>query len=148
VPPDFEPTSVDPEPGPLRFRLIATVGIGGAIGSAARYGVQQWFPATTGFPWSTFTVNLAGALILGVLLELLTRSGPDTGGRRQLRLLVGTGLCGGLTTYSTFAVEADLLVRRHADGLAATYAISSIVAGLAVAALGIAFASRAQRRTA
>lgn len=148
MPTDFQPPSVDPDPGPLAPRLIGVVGLGGGLGSVARYGVAQWLPATTGFPWSTFVVNLAGALILGVLLELLTRAGSDDGGRRQLRLLVGTGFCGGLTTYSTLAVEADLLVRRHCDGLAATYAISSVAAGIAVAAIGIAIADRTGRRSA
>jgi CrcB protein len=143
---DIDPSSVDPEPGPLALLLIALVGVGGAVGSAARYGVAQWFPATTGFPWSTFTVNLGGAFVLGVLLEQLTRDGPDTDRRRQLRLLIGTGFCGGLTTYSTLAVEADLLVRSHRDGLAALYGVSSIAGGLVVAALGVVLATRVGRR--
>lgn len=143
----FEPASVDPEPGPLTPLLIGVVGIGGALGSAARYGIAQWMPATSGFPWSTFAVNLVGAFILGVLLELVTLSGPDTGRRRQLRLLIGTGFCGGLTTYSTLAVEADLLVRSHRDGLAAAYGLSSVAAGLAVAALGVVLAAQSRRRT-
>jgi CrcB protein len=143
---DIEPSSVDPEPGPLSLLLIALVGVGGAVGSVARYGVAQWFPATTGFPWSTFAVNLVGAFVLGVLLELLTRDGPDIGRRRQLRLLIGTGFCGGLTTYSTLAVEADLLVRGHRDGLAAVYGLSSITGGLVIAALGVVMAARVGRR--
>jgi fluoride exporter len=146
VPSDPQLSSVDPEPGPLAPALIAVVTLGGAIGTALRYGVGQWMPATTGFPWSTFAVNLVGAFMLGALLEVLTRAGPDDGRRRQLRLLLGTGFCGGLTTYSTFAVEADLLGRSHRDGLAVTYALVSIVAGIAVTALGIALAARADRR--
>jgi CrcB protein len=63
-------------------------------------------------------------------------------------LLVGTGFCGGLTTYSTLAVEADLLIRSHRDGLAAGYVVVSVVAGLAVAAVGIALSARLHRRVA
>src|SRR3954463_5531855 len=60
---DLVSASVDPELGPLRPRLVGLVGFGGSVGAAARYAVAQWFPATTGFPWSTFVVNLGGALI-------------------------------------------------------------------------------------
>lgn len=140
--PEFDQADpVDPDPGPLAVGLIGLVGIGGAIGSLVRYGVAQWLSTPTGFPWPTFLVNLAGALSLGVLLERLTRGGPDAGRPRQLRLLVGTGFCGGLTTYSTLAVETDLLIRGHRVGLAAIYALASVIAGLLVVAAGIALAS-------
>jgi CrcB protein len=137
---------LDPEPGPLAPGLIALVGLGGALGTAARYGLGQWLPAGSGLPRGTLIANLVGALVLGVLLESLARRGDDAGTLRRVRLLVGTGFCGGLTTYSTLAVEADLLIRAHRDGLAATYAIVSVIAGVAVAAAGIAIAARAHRR--
>lgn len=142
---DPELTSVDPDPGPLAPQLLALVALGGALGSAARYAVADWLPTPTGFPWPTFAVNLAGALVLGVLLERLAGH-PDSGRRRQLRLLIGTGLCGGLTTYSTLAVEADLLVRSHRHGLAAVYALVSILAGLVAAAAGIGLGTLRDRR--
>ena len=136
----------DPDPGPLAPSLIALVGIGGAVGTAARYGLAQWLPAGSGFPRGTLIANLVGALVLGVLLEALARGGPDVGARRRARLLLGTGFCGGLTTYSTLAVETDLLIRAHRDALAAGYALASIIAGVAVAAIGIAVAARVHRR--
>lgn len=139
---------VDPEPGPLTPKPIGLVGLGGAVGTALRYALSRWLPTGGGFPWGTLLANLLGALILGVLLEVLARQGSDAGRRRRARLLIGTGFCGGLTTYSTFAVEADLLIRAHRDGLAATYAVVSIVAGVAVVGLGIAVAARIHRRPA
>jgi len=135
----------DPDLGPRSARLVGIVGIGGALGTASRYGLSQWLPAGNGFPRGTLIANLIGAVLLGVLLEALSRRGPDAGRLQQLRLLIGTGFCGGLTTYSTLAVETDLLVRAHRDGLAATYAVISIIAGVALAGLGIAIAARLHR---
>jgi CrcB protein len=138
---------LDPDAGPLAPLYITLVGVGGAVGTAARYALSQWLPAGTGLPRGTLIANLAGAVILGILLEALARGGPDLGLRRRTRLLVGVGFCGGLTTYSTLAVETDLLIRGHRDALAAEYAIASIVAGVAFAAIGIAVAARAHRRS-
>lgn len=136
----------DPDPGPLNPALIGLVGLGGVAGTAVRYALERWLPAGLGLPRATLMANLVGALVLGVLIEALARGGPDAGARRKIRLLVGTGFCGGLTTYSTFAVETALLIRAHHDGLAAGYAIGSVLAGVALAALGIALAARIHRR--
>jgi fluoride exporter len=136
----------DPDTGPLSADLIALVGLGGALGTAVRYAFERWLPAGVGLPRGTLLANLVGALILGVLLEALARRGSDIGARRQIRLLVGTGFCGGLTTYSTLAVEADLLIRAHRDALAAGYAVGSVLAGVALAGIGIALASRLHRQ--
>ena len=126
--------------------LSLLVGVGGALGTAARYGLGRWLPAGTGFPWGTLVANLIGALILGVLLEVLARRDLPVDVLRRARLLIGTGFCGGLTTYSTLVVETDLLVRGHRVGLAASYAAISVVAGLAIAGIGIAAAASLHRR--
>ena len=94
------------------------------------------------WPWGTFAANLVGAFVLGVLLEALARRGPDAGGRQRLRLLAGTGFCGGLTTYSTLATEADLLVRADAVGTVLGYLAATVVAGAAVTWAGIALAAK------
>jgi CrcB protein len=133
---------VDPEPGPLTPTFLALVLVGGIAGTAARYGLARWLPAGTGFPWGTFIANLAGAAVLGGLLQQLSRRGGDTGGRRRVRLLIGTGFCGGLTTYSTFAVETDLLFRAHRGGLGILYLLATVWAGLLVAGIGIAVSDR------
>jgi CrcB protein len=139
---------LDPDPGPLSIPLIAWVAVGGAVGTAARYALTQWLPAGSGIPRGTLIANLIGAVVLGVLLETLARRGPDVGSLRRLRLAVGTGVCGGLTTYSTLAVETDLLARHHRDGLAVAYAMGSVGAGIALAGVGIALAVQVHRRSA
>src|ERR1700722_3909064 len=86
APPRFQPLS------------LALVAVGGAAGSAARYGVSLALPTVTGhWPTGTFGVNMAGAFVLGALLEVLARTGPDVAIRQRTRLLVGVGFCGALT---------------------------------------------------
>lgn len=117
---------------------VALVMCGAILGGAAREAIEQVLPTSArGFPVATFLINLAGAFILGVLLEALVRSGDDVGWRRRARLVGGTGFCGAFTTYSTFAVETVQLVRRHASSTAAGYLVASVIGGLAMAALGI-----------
>jgi CrcB protein len=126
---------------------LCLVAVGGIVGTAVRYGVSLALPTTTGhWPTGTFTVNLVGAFILGVLLETLVRHGPDSGGRRQLRLLVGVGFCGSLTTFSTLAVESDLLLRSHDPGLALSYAVASVVGGLVLTWAGVFVGAAHHRR--
>ena len=117
--------------------------VGGVGGTAARYGLARGLPTEAGhWPTGTFVANLVGSFVLGVLLEALLRAGPDTGLRQRLRLLLGTGFCGGFTTYSTLAVETDLLVRDHHPGLAVAYAVVTVVAGIVASVAGIALAAR------
>lgn len=136
----------------LRADAVALVALGGVAGTLLRYGVARWLPTAGGsWPWATLLANVGGAFLLGVLLELLGRAGPDEGWRRQLRVLLGAGFCGGLTTYSTLAVEADLLVRSGDSGLAIGYLAASLTLGLVATAAGIAAAAghhRLRRRRA
>ena len=85
-------------------------------------------------------VNLFGAFLLGVLLEALVLRGDDSGVRRRLRLMLGTGLLGGFTTYSTFALGTASLLRDGAAVTAVTYAAVTVVVGSLLAWLGIALA--------
>lgn len=122
----------------LRPQAVLLVMLGGVVGAAAREAIEEALPAPgRGFPTATFVINLAGAFILGVLLEALVRAGDDVGWRHKARLIGGTGFCGGFTTYSTLAVESVQLVRHGAWLTAAGYEVASVVVGLLAAAAGI-----------
>lgn len=124
-------------------RSVGTVAVGGGLGSAARHLLVS--ATGTHGAAATLAVNVVGALLLGVLLERLARS--DTGGprRRRLRLLLGTGLLGGFTTYSGIAVE---VLARMADGQwagAAGYGLVTVLTGLAACAAGVVLGARGRR---
>jgi fluoride exporter len=126
----------------LRLSAVGLVAVGGFVGTAARYGLTLLEPTRSGaWPFATFIANVCGAFVLGVLLEGLARSGPDSGWRQRVRLLLGTGFCGALTTYSTLATDADLLVRSHDGGLALLYLVTSLVGGLLATIGGISAAT-------
>ena len=92
----------------------ALVGLGGAIGSIARWGVAEAMPpGTGGVPWATVAVNLSGAFLLGILMAASLQT--------EALLFVGTGLLGGFTTMSTFGVEAVSLLKDDSTAAAAVY---------------------------
>ncbi|HEY0573738.1 MAG TPA: fluoride efflux transporter CrcB [Pseudonocardia sp.] len=111
---------------------VLLVLVGGAIGAPLRYLTDRVVQSRhdSGFPWGTFTVNVVGSLILGVLIGR-SASGP-------LTALLGTGFCGALTTYSTFGYETVLLATRRAYLYATLNALGSVAAGLGAAGLGLA----------
>jgi CrcB protein len=129
----------------LRWRYIALVFIGGALGTAVRYVVSAAVPPVAGLPVVTFGINVIGAFLLGILLEALALRGPDEGMRRDLRLFVGTGILGGFTTYSAFAVDTDGLIVAQNVGGSILYAIATIVVGALATVAGIALAARLGR---
>ncbi|MFI2332685.1 fluoride efflux transporter FluC [Nocardia rhamnosiphila] len=123
----------------LRAWAVVSVGIGGVFGAPLRYQLGVWFPHSAGgWPVTTFAINTVGAFALGWLLEGLTRLGPDNGWRRRARLGVGTGFLGAFTTYSTLAVDTDLLLRGQHWSTAAIYAVGTVLAGLVATTTGIA----------
>ncbi|MDT7571721.1 MAG: fluoride exporter [Actinomycetota bacterium] len=123
-----------PEPAPLG-RLMLVVAAGGALGSLARYGVGIALPHGRGeLPVATLLVNVVGALLLGVLVA----GRPHA---RWLRPFLGTGVLGGFTTFSAFALETDRLIDR-APLLAASYVGLSVLLGLGAAGLGLRLGAR------
>lgn len=114
------------------------VTLGAAAGAPARWWVDRAVTraldrrgAGAGLPWGTLTVNLAGSLLLGLVAGSTVRLGTDV-----VALLVGTGFCGAFTTFSSFAVETVRLADAGRGRAAALYVVGSVVAGLAVAAVG------------
>jgi CrcB protein len=131
----------------LQPRLLAAVAVGALFGGPARYGIgRAWPPGATPLPTSTLVINLSGALLLGVILEALAHLGDDTGRRRTVRLIAGTGFCGTFTTYSALAVASDLLLRHHRFEIAVTYCIVSVFGGVLATGIGIALAAGHHRR--
>ncbi|MCX4636259.1 fluoride efflux transporter CrcB [Streptomyces sp. RPA4-5] len=111
---------------------------GAAVGAPLRYLTDRYVQSRhdTVFPWGTFTVNVVGSLILGLLTGAVTAGAASS----HAQLLLGTGLCGGLTTYSTFSYETLRLAADGARGYAAANAVASVAAGLAAAFAGVAAA--------
>ncbi|MDQ1701206.1 MAG: fluoride exporter [Frankiaceae bacterium] len=138
--PDF-----DRGPEHLRPASIALVALGGIAGTATRYALGRTVHPVHGWPLGTLLANLAGAFLLGVLLEGLARSGGDGGARRRWRLLGGIGFCGAFTTYSSLAVEVTGLLRDSHPAAAAGYAFATLVAGFLLTLLGVASATRIVR---
>lgn len=131
-----------------RTRAGLIVGAGGLIGAPLRYLIGQRLPVESGnFPLATFLINVSGAFALGLLLEVLGSTRPQSGRRRDARLLLGTGLLGAFTTYSGLAVEVALLIRHGSALLGLLYGTGSAVSGLLAAAAGVA-AAIALRRSA
>ncbi len=114
-------------------RELAAIFAGGFAGAIARAEVARALPFHAGgWPWGTFVVNLAGAFMLGYFTTRLQERLPVSAYRRPL---LGTGLCGALTTFSTLQVEILGLLDGGHVGLAVGYALASLIAGvLAVAA--------------
>jgi CrcB protein len=121
-------------------REVATVAVGGAVGVACREAIILVVPSLGGIPVAILIVNVIGAFLLGLLVEALAQRGPDAGARRSARLLLGTGLLGGFTTYSALAADGALLLGADpASG--ALYALGTLVLGAIAAFLGIALGS-------
>jgi CrcB protein len=121
-------------------RTVAAIFAGGALGTLARAALAEAFPhAATAWPWPTFAVNIGAAFLLGYFVTRLQERLPLSSYRRPL---LGTGVCGGLSTFSTMEVEILKMLSAHAYGLAAGYAAASIAAGFAALHLATALVRR------
>lgn len=126
--------------------IVGSLAVGGSVGAVARYAISLALPTVTGrFPWGTFVINISGSFVLGFLLIILIEQFPMG---RLARPVIGTGVIGAYTTFSTFMVEAVLLVRAGDPGLALAYLVASLVLGLVavwVGMLGARVVLRAER---
>ena len=115
-------------------RTVGLVALGGALGTLARYGAVELAPIAPGtFPTTTLLINVLGSLALGLLLGMIERTRPRD---VTLRPLLGIGVLGGFTTFSTFSVETVQLVRAHHTLVALAYVAASLALGLGAAILG------------
>ena len=116
-------------------RRLALVAAGGAAGACARYGLSRAFPVGAGhFPTTTLAINLSGAFLLGLLLEALARRGSA---EHWLRVLIGIGVLGAFTTFSTLADETAQLLHDGETGTAVAYVGASLAGGVAAVVLGL-----------
>jgi CrcB protein len=118
------------------LEVLAAIAVGGVIGAEARFGLGLWWPHVPGgWPWATLVINTTGCVLIGalmvVLLEVVTP-------HRLARPLLGVGVLGGYTTFSTYSVEVLQLVGAGRAGAAAGYLVVTPVAAVSGCALGMA----------
>ncbi|MCW2541874.1 MAG: putative fluoride ion transporter CrcB 2 [Frankiales bacterium] len=125
------PAAPAPATAALDLPAVGLVAFGGGLGSLARYGLSRAFPAHPGsVDWTILAVNLVGSLLLGALVVAVTEIWRAN---RLVRPALGTGVLGGFTTFSTFAVE----IRGSAAATAWAYLALSVVGGVLAAVLGM-----------
>ena len=117
------------------IKSVLIVGIGSFIGGALRYLISTLFKqfCTQGFPWGTLLVNLMGCFIFGIIFALFSKYSSTS---HPWCLLLTTGLCGGFTTFSTFAYESVLMLQQENLSGFISYVSTSLIAGISLFALG------------
>jgi fluoride exporter len=129
----------------LDRRELGAIFAGGFVGAVARAELEQALPTTPGhWPWATFIVNIGGAFLLGYFTTRLQERLPLSAYRRPL---LGTGLCGALTTFSTMQLELLWMLDAGDVALAVAYGSVSITAGFCAVALATNLVRRARLRT-
>ena len=124
--------------------VLAVIAAGGALGAAARYGAALAWPTAPGaFPWTTLWVNVVGCAAIGVLMVLVAERGPA---HPLVRPFLGTGVLGGFTTFSTYAVEAERLVAAGRIWAAFGYLALTVAAALAAVTATVVLMRRVTRR--
>jgi CrcB protein len=127
------------------WRELAAIFAGGFVGAITRAELAEALAVSNGqWPWATFIVNIAGAFLLGYFTTRLQERLPLSEYRRPL---LGTGLCGALTTFSTMQLELLVMLDDDQIGLAIAYAIVSVTAGFAAVAIATNLVRRARLST-
>lgn len=118
------------------MKNILLVGLGGSIGSIARYLMQKWFASNymQAFPWGTFAVNIIGCFLIGLFWGLNFKSFDNN---ESWKLFLMTGLCGGFTTFSALTLEGIVLIKDQKLVLFFSYVAASVVLGLLATYIGI-----------
>ncbi|MEU7893247.1 fluoride efflux transporter CrcB [Nonomuraea sp. NPDC049152] len=129
--------------GPPRWRVPAAIAVGGMAGALARYGLGVAFPsAAGGFPWTTFAINVLGCLLIGALMVVVTER---PGVHPLTRPLLGVGVLGGFTTFSTYVVEAHRLIASGAVVVALVYLVATVLTAVTAVLVGIRLAQAVLR---
>ncbi|EPD63121.1 fluoride efflux transporter CrcB [Streptomyces sp. HGB0020] len=120
--------------------VVAVVALGGAVGATARYALTLWWPAPPGgFPWATFWTNVVGCAVMGVFMVVIT---DVWAAHRLVRPFFGTGVLGGFTTFSTYAVDIQRLVDLGHPRTGLAYLAATLLAALATVWLAMTAARR------
>lgn len=131
---DVTPEADVPPPW-IHTTVVGVVAAGGAVGALARWSLAEALPHDAAdFPWSTVSTNVVGCLLIGVLMVLVVERWP---GRPLIRPFVGTGMLGGFTTFSTYAVDTRALLAAGRPALAVVYVTSTLVLGLLAVVAGL-----------
>jgi len=113
------------------IKNLLLIALGGAVGSVGRYLVSKCFEGT--FPWGTFTVNILGSLLIGLLMGMVAKGTLSP----EMKLLLITGFCGGFTTFSTFANESFTMMKAGDVLLTAVYIGASVAIGILAVYVGM-----------
>jgi CrcB protein len=127
---------------PLRGQggAFVAVAVGGALGALGRYGIGLLLPHPSGaFPWATFLINVLGGLLIGMLIVVVTERGRA---HPLARPFFVTGILGGFTTFSTYAVDAQQLIAVGRVGVAGAYLAGTLVAAVGATWVGLTLARR------
>lgn len=135
IDPDLVPRPRGPRPVWTRPGILVAVAIGGVLGACSRYELGLAITSRSGtFPLATFVINVSGSLVLGALLALIVERWRPS---EYVRPFAATGFLGAYTTWSTFMVDTDNLVKGGHVAVAAAYVAASLVAGLAAVYVGM-----------
>ncbi len=118
------------------MKFLALAALGGAIGASGRYlvGIAALRIFGSGLPWGTLIVNVVGALMMGILIELLALKFSAS---EELRIFLATGVLGGFTTFSAFSLEVALMLERNEWHFAGMYVLASVVLTIAALFMGL-----------
>ena len=119
--------------------VVGAVGVGGVVGSLARYQLGLWWPHATGtVAWSTLVINVTGCLLIGVIVVLITER---VAAHALVRPFLVTGILGGYTTFSAASLDVVQLAHAHRPVIAFGYLLMTVIAAVAAAGIGM-FAAR------
>jgi CrcB protein len=120
------------------MQSFLSVALGGALGAAGRYGLSLWLARGAAWPWATFTINVLGSFLIGLLVGWTAARDSH----EPWRLFLGVGVLGGFTTFSAYSLETAQMIERNDLAGAASYSLGSVLAGLTACFLGLMIARR------